>query len=377
MGHTPFPFTIYDTCKINGLPDGNGNANIEIICPKCNKKHFGISFTKGVAHCFGCGFTANALTLHAELNGLDNKAAYKDLCNKLEIKDFKAQKTYTPTNVSEGSSKMAPITVRNAVYKLIWKNTSLSKDHEKDLLERGMVDLKAYRTFDPKDSDRIIHILLDNKLEPYGIPGFYKDEKGNWKIAYHKRGIMVFYLDSYGKIQGFQIRKDNNLLKTKPDGKKEKKYTWFSSSYIPKGCSHGTKSKTYVHYACDFFKDENGNIKPLIKNHTIILTEGAMKADIAHQLSGDSYLALPGVACFNILEKELKTLKRLGVTTIKQGYDMDSETNENVQKALEKTKEMIKNEGFRYIRLHWKSEHNGQSIKGIDDYYAYMKKVND
>ena len=99
-----------------------------------------------------------------------------------------------------------------------------------------------------------------------------------------------------------------------------------------------------------------------------------MKADLAHNITGRAYIAVPGVNALPQLEAELKKLRRIGVRRIVNAYDMDYLTNEYVAKAIGKTEEMIRDEGFEYNRMTWDTR-NGV-LKGIDDYCAYYYRQN-
>ena len=162
------------------------------------------------------------------------------------------------------------------------------------------------------------------------------------------------------------------------DGKKENKYTWLSSNLIPEDAKpgSGTGAKTFVHYACDFEKSFDGSYRPVFLNHTAFLTEGAMKADLAHMFTGQGYVAVPGVNALLQLEEEFKKLRKLGVSRIINAYDMDYLTNPHVFKAVKKTEEMIHEMGFFFFFLMWdtKEKELGKALKGIDDYYAYCYK---
>ena len=75
--------------------------------------------------------------------------------------------------------------------------------------------------------------------------------------------------DVKGRIQGMQVRLDSA---------KKRKFRWVSSAGLPEGCG----AKTWVHLA--------GDPRPLV-----LLTEGPMKADVIHALTGQTVLAVPGV----------------------------------------------------------------------------------
>ena len=111
---------------------------------------------------------------------------------------------------------------------------------------------------------------------------------------------------------------------------------------------------------------------PEVPDGVFYLTEGPMKGDIAHFLTeyGIPIMAVPGVNHYTKLENELMKLKSIGVKKIVLLFDMDYKHNENVQKALYKTKEII-----RYLDLDCAQMVWNESYKGIDDYLLFRKKV--
>lgn len=377
VGHTPLPYKIEDVAAMLGIHRRNG------MCPICGgRTSFGISVEKQTCHCMKCNFSGNATSLYATVNGISTKDAYKELVNALASGYVKPEVKKNTWEQIESNSNLASLDIRDKTYGEMFRLLPLSDDHKAVLLKRGFDEETAnrYRTLSLKEA--VNRSSLARKLSATctlaGVPGFYKDKTGEWTLVYTKTGILVPYLSFDRKIQGIQIRKDNALLRTFEDGKKENKYTWLSSNLIPKDAiaGSGTKATTFVHYACDFEKGFNGTYRPVFINHTAFLTEGGMKADLAHLLTGQGYLAVPGVSALTQLHEELKKIKELGVTRVINAYDMDYLTNENVFQAVQKTEEMIREMGFSYNRLMWdtKEKELGTALKGIDDYYAYCYK---
>lgn len=375
-GHSPLPYRIEDVCGMLGIKTRNGK------CPICGgRTSFGVSISNQVCHCMKCGFSGNATTLYAKVKGVSTKDAYSDLVKALDAGFTPLPKK--PGEPVESDAPIADLRVRNKTYSHMFSLLSLSEQHVEDLKNRGFDEenLKRYRTLSIKEPENRISLarkLISEGCELSGVPGFYIDKDGNWTIKYTKTGILVPYVSFDRKIQGLQIRKDNRVLKTYEDGKKENKYTWLSSNLIPEDAKpgSGTGAKTFVHYACDFEKSFDGSYRPVFLNHTAFLTEGAMKADLAHMFTGQGYVAVPGVNALLQLGEEFKKLRKLGVSRIINAYDMDYLTNPHVFKAVKKTEEMIHEMGFSYNRLMWdtKEKELGKALKGIDDYYAYCYK---
>ena len=124
------------------------------------------------------------------------------------------------------------------------------------------------------------------------------------------------------RIQGLQLRLDNT---------ENRKFRWISSVELIGGCG----SPAWTHLAG----------KP---GKMVVLTEGPMKADVIHALSGLTVLAVPGVNALQRLEESLTELRAQGVREIKTAFDMDYITNCYVQSAYEKLMALLGRMGFRY-----------------------------
>ena len=147
-------------------------------------------------------------------------------------------------------------------------------------------------------------------------------------------------------MEGFQIRLDHPI--------EDKKYIWFSSSNQFRGASIGGP----VHFI--------GNPA----DQTVYVTEGALKANIAHSLSGRTFLAVAGVTHYEALRPAFAQLRENGTTDIIEAYDMDKETNPHVQRACMNMIRIANEYGFQVHRLKWDGR-----FKGIDDWLLHQKKI--
>ena len=107
-----------------------------------------------------------------------------------------------------------------------------------------------------------------------------------------------------------------------------------------------------IHYACDFEINTNGAWQPKVfegksGEKYMCITEGAMKGDIAHMISGKPFICIPGVSIHKDLEKDLPKLKKIGVTTFIICFDADQLMNINVLKQNKKLSEMLMAHGFK------------------------------
>lgn len=156
----------------------------------------------------------------------------------------------------------------------------------------------------------------------------------------HKaRGILIPVRDLRGRIQGLQIRRDNVS---------RRKYRWVSSAGREDGCA----AETWVHCAG----------RPATE---VILTEGALKADIVHALTGRTVIAVAGVNALNHLEPVLHELHSHGTEKIMTAFDMDFLTNPHVQSGYEHLAAILNRTGLRYGTYVW-----NPAYKGLDDFLA-------
>lgn len=319
--------------------------NTSFFCPICNggrkhEKSASINTETGLGQCFraSCEFKFNIDKL------------YKTMLSR----DFD-----TPENLPDVAAipqnPLADIKVRDRNYRIIRNNAKLLQKHIDNLLKRGLksdeiLSLGYFSTdWDYKKAQKITSEQISS---PEGTPGFFQNKKGAYTFKTPSASSIVMpMLNEFGQIQGLHLRKDDEFVE---DGKK--KCSYFSSN----GASGGTKANGFIHFACDF---ENG--KAIIQNNTLYLTEGVMKADIAHKVSGLSFVAVPGVDVLNEFKSYLSSgrFKELGVKTIVLCYDMDLLENKGVLKACAKTKKLIEEAGLDFKQMFW-----DETYKGIDDF---------
>lgn len=376
-----FPFGIQDVCDLEGIRLPNdGRANFTTVCPACGKRALTISKEKHNFHCFSCDEHGGVLQLyvlcenradmtlsearkeimtrlfgHTSFDTEEKKKAYQ---KRLEEKRRKMKEDEIPQ--SQLRTEVELNDTNNELLNLL----TLSDDHYKDLIRRGLDDnvIKArkYRSYPISGFQEIPLKLMEEGLYVDGIPGFFRNKNEKWELAQLKRGFMIPIINHHNLICGFQIRKDNSRLK---EG--EKKFTWLSS----RGRKDGVGVPGSIHYACDFLFKDGKYIPKLSHDNGIVLTEGPLKADIFFSITKYPVIAVPGVSCQNQLEVELDFLKEIGVKTIYNAYDMDCLTNEKVFQALKSTYELIIKKGFTLKRIIW-----DEKDKGLDDHYVSVYK---
>lgn len=337
------PFTIFDVanmldmeflenCK-NGYQVKDVQNAANVVCPFCGDARGKASICVcaegkiiNVFHCFDCGTGHNMLTLYAELchlTGKDRyKKAYREIYRRKQEEPGRKKKTREAMQEeSQGIKKQArkqkermaePVDAeqRHHVYKKMLSYLKLKEYHRKDLERRGVnaeiircMEEKGYKSTSKEESQQIARRLIKQGLRLEGVPGFYINREGDWDLNFYEgnSGYLcpVYTVDGY--LAGFQIRLDN------PKGKN--KYVWLSSANQKKGC--GISSIV--------------GISGKAEGNEIYVTEGILKAEIAHQVSGKTFLGNPGIGNWRDLYEVLQALKKRGLSHVEEVYDMDKQ----------------------------------------------------
>jgi len=189
-----------------------------------------------------------------------------------------------------------------------------------------------------------------------GVPGFYVDDNGCWTVKFHQRtsGIIIPIFGVDGLIRGAQIRLDHPLKdKDDPPEKTGVKYLTLSST----GKRMGTTSGSPIHFVGD----------PC--SRVVYVTEGCLKADVAHALMHRTFVATLGVNNTAKLDELFAFLHRNGTEEIIEAEDMDKYSNEMVGKGASKIYALAAKHGMRCRRLTW-----NPNYKGIDDWQLALRR---
>lgn len=374
-----------------------------MVCPFCGDRRGKMNFRifKGgepanTYHCFKCGASGNMLTLYADVRGLYGADRYRQAYR--EIKEALLGGTYAVTQktqqeaVSCVEARPAEPQKLDQVYRRLQELLPLSGFHRQKLLERGLTEKRisdyGFCSTPVSGTEGLARRLMREGYSLKGIPGFFLNGRGNWDAAFFRknRGFLcpVYGLDQ--NLSGFQIRLDEPY--------NGRKYLWFSSN----NRNQGTSSKSPV----TFLGDPNSKI--------VCVTEGILKATIAHAMSGYSFLGTPGVSQYKEMERTLKTLKENGLEEVWEYFDMDKLMDvscrsdykepvchtcpQNVQSLLEICEKKAQKraqiqEGCRHlyeicgrlnlrcVRKIWDFDENHiwrGGLKGIDDYWLYCQR---
>lgn len=341
-------FSMWDVVSLLRLPmPPSGRSSYYIQCPCCDggprNRHLNINLKKEVYRCPRCGISGGIFDLYALYTGTPRDKVRKALVEQLGAPEHvqRPKKALQPLAEPEPECPMKDVDARHAVYSTLLSRLSLAADHQENLLGRGLspegIIQLGYKTTPVIGMTAIAAQLQSEGLELAGVPGFYRDDKGKWTFIQEHRGILVPVRDRHGRIQGLQIRRDNVT---------RRKFRWVSSAEMPEGC----RAEGWTHMA-----------GPVCRR--IVLTEGPMKADVIHALTGLTVLAVPGVNALTRLEAALADLRDQGLEEIKTAFDMDFSSNHHVRNGYNSLLALLGDMGFSFGTYLWDPRY-----KGLDDY---------
>lgn len=357
-----YPFTPAEVLSLMGYSVQANRASVYLQCPWCMSKNkpLNVNLSNGMYRCNkNDEHKGNVLSFYAKINNMDNKAAYKEICERLRVYDTSIQRA--PVVISTENICKIDFEKTNKVLQQFPRVFKLSKKHEQDLLNRGFskeaIIKHQYCTLpemDHLESSKITPKLGFSDLA--GVSGFYMNQKNTcWMCYSEASGIMVPYRDFFGKLTGEQIRKDEEKRRI-INGEKEPKYVWFTSV----GKNHGTKNRQLINYNGTFSKKSNGEYSFDVPE-SLVLIEGAMKGDLFYDLTSQPNIDIPGVNCLAILRKELPRLKERGLKTLLGGFDMDRMMNDNVMKALYEIAKYTRSLGIEFRNIQWDATYRTMS----------------
>jgi len=344
--------TIHMTDIIPLLPlpyPPHGKSSYYVPCPHCDRNdrkkdnHLNINLTKDVFCCPKCGWNGGIFDLYSFYSNTPRKGIREELMRVLGSDSVQKKPPCIPAMPPQDiiESPVAKIENRHSVYSALLSMLSLAPDHMRGLLNRGLTKQaiigNEYRTTPTEGEKALAGELIAAGQNLAGIPGFFTDTDGQWSFVPIKRGMLIPVRDMHGRIQGMQVRLDNE---------ERRKYRWVSSSEIQNGCG----AEGWVHLA--------GPV-----SERVILIEGPMKADIVHCLTGQSVLAVPGVNSLKHLERVLSELIECGVRQVMTAFDMDFLINYHVQSGYSDLIDMLSRMSLKFGTYLWQPDYNG-----LDDY---------
>ena len=379
-----FPFGILDVVELLHLHIRRRQADSAYTdCPFCGDRRgkMNVNFVKNVWRCNYCGEHGGMLNLYARVNNTTNSEAYREIFDALQAGDnswgyggAESADAYAGVPVREPHADRQPdmgITQAeraspqeiHQTYSLMLGMLSLNSAHRAHLRseKRGLadeqIDSLGFKSTPPYFLCRsLTERLIKQGCRVEGVPGFYLHEGGYWTAKFGSRtaGILIPAIGIDGLIHGMQILLDVPFKdRDDPPEKAGTKYIWLSSSAKNMGVTSGSP----VHFIGNPFA------------RTIYVTEGILKADIAHVLLNRSFVAVAGANNVAQLGPLFALLAQNGTELIIEAHDMDKYSNEMIAKGSSKIYLLARQHGMECRRLTW-----NPNYKGIDDWQLALRR---
>ena len=361
------PFGIMDVAGLLRLNiRRRAPGQVYVDCPICGDRRgkMNLNTVKDLWRCNYCGEGGGMLSLYAKVYGVSNSDAYREICDALAVNGFSPDYTVpektTPAEAEQ--SDAASVQEVHQTLSMLLSMLTLIPAHREHLRSvRGLSDDEITRFGFKSTPPPFLCRSLTNRLvkagcRVQGVPGFYVDDNGCWTVKFHQRtsGIIIPIFGVDGLIRGAQIRLDYPLKdKDDPPEKTGVKYLTLSST----GKRMGTTSGSPIHFVGD----------PC--SRVVYVTEGCLKADVAHALMHRTFVATLGVNNTAKLDELFAFLHRNGTEEIIEAEDMDKYSNEMVGKGASKIYALAARHGMRCRRLTW-----NPNYKGIDDWQLALRR---
>lgn len=376
-----FPFGILDVAQLLHLNIRRRQAESAYAdCPFCGDKRgkLNLNFSKNVWRCNYCGVHGGMLALYARVHGTTNSAAYSEICDALQTGETGwgcgsiSTAAGTSFRESPASGRLyeetphpsrADAQTVHQTLSLLFHMLTLKPEHLAHLKseKRGLTDEQikklGFKSTPPYHQCRSLAArLIAQGYTVEGVPGFYQDKDGCWTVAFssYASGILIPAVNMDGFLCGAQILLDKPFKNANdPPEKAGTKYIWFSSASKPMGTGSGSP----VHFVGD------------PSSRVVYVTEGLLKADIAHCLTGRSFVAIAGANNVRGLDKIFSKLEQNGTELIIEAHDMDKRSNPMIAKGCSEIFRIAKTHGIECRSLTW-----DPNYKGIDDWQLSLRR---
>lgn len=302
-------------------------ANFRAPCPICEGDGCGL----------GDGFT---VCWRVSSDRQAKSGAWVHVAENASRRRYILRPVYTPP-------PLAPIDRRHAVYSALLDNLPLYNIHADQLTNRRRLSdttiaAETFASVPAKSFAAPLVEKLSGEFDLTHVPGFFKGG-GRWHLRFV--GMPGFYIpirDHEGRIAALEIRRDTE------DPKRRFLLLSTGGEDFPLGAGSGAPP----HFA-----------RPH-RRQTVVITEGALKADVCAELLDVCVVGFVAVGTFGRrigwdLREALPGLGQIYV-----GYDADWRTNEKVRFHLKRLFGALGAAGLAAKMLEWPPEKG----KGLDDY---------
>ncbi len=305
------------------------------------------------------------LALYGKVHGISNSEAYSEIREAM-LNDYPISRPVIPSAARQEqpvsqAERISPQEIHKT-YSALLSMLSLTPTHKKHLMEVRGLTSEQIRDFGFKSTPpfylcrKLTEQLIAHGCIVEGVPGFYVNDSGKWTVKFYTRtsGILIPFRGIDGLIRGLQVRLDHPIKnEDDPPDKAGAKYLSLSSANKPMGVSSGN----LLHFVGD----------PCAR--VVYVTEGALKADICHALSGRTFAATVGANNTALLDDLFAMLRQNGAEEIIEAEDMDKYRNEAVNKGASKVYLLAKKHGLSCRRLTW-----DPNCKGLDDWLLSLRR---
>jgi len=346
-----FPFTIRQVAIILDLRiryDNPDNGNLDVDCPFClEESKMNLNAVKNVYRCNHCDKYGGMLELYGKKYDISNSDAYREICEILGCDKEPPTDNCSPTSEP---TKRADNNTLHQTYSMLLSMLNLAKVHKGQLLSKGfsqeqIIEFK-YKSVPAFGQQSLCAKLLQSGCTLEGVPGFYKDG-GKWNVKLKAPGILIPVCGIDGKIAGMQIRLNKPI--------NGRKYIWFSSN----GLDAGTSSGSPIHFVGD----------PAAKR--IYVTDGSLKGTVAHALTRQTFICLPGAKSLGGLEDLISCLKSNGAAEVLEAFNINKLTDKDASESATKLREKLSAFGLKVTSAIW----GDTSLSSIADYFLHRMKA--
>jgi hypothetical protein len=306
------------------------------------------------------------IPLYGRIHGISNSEAYREICDTLALDGFAPAPASAPLvkglSSKDVPSDKAPDEEIHRTLTALLSLLTLTPGHREHLRTvRGLTDEDierfGFKSTPPSQQCRkLTERLMKQGCRVRGVPGFYVNDYGKWTVKFYTRtsGIVIPLRSVDGLLRGLQIRLDHPIRdKNDPPDKQGTKYLPLTST----GKNQGVSSGCPIHFVGD------------LHARVVYVTEGALKADIVHALTGRTFVATIGANNPNGLDELFSFLYRNGTEEIIEAEDMDKYRNVEVNRGAAMVYQLARKNGMACRRLNW-----NPNYKGIDDWQIALRR---
>lgn len=372
IGSSEFPFTIMDVASLLRLNIRRRGCSRVVYadCPFCGDRRgkMGLYLNLNTWRCWHCGESGGMLPLYGRIHGISNSEAYREIIDELALNGFGPDPL--PSSAYQGKrasskdvpSDKAPDEEIHRTLTALLSLLTLTPAHREHLrtargLTDGEIDGFGFKSTPPSLMCRTLtQRLIQQGCRVQGVPGFYVNDYGKWTVKFYTRtaGILIPQRGVDGRLHGLQIRLDHPIRdENDPPDKQGTKYLPLTSTGKDRGVSSGCP----IH----FVGDPHARV--------VYVTEGALKADIAHALTGRTFAATVGAGNTNGLDELFAFLYRNGTEEIIEAEDMDKYRSAEVHRGAAEVCRLARKNGMACRSLSW-----NPNYKGIDDWQLALRR---